>query len=437
MIGTTLPSHSRLTSVNDQRTSSLRNCWPKCRKFIANFNLFASSATTNPVDLQNQRISTRIFIVLLGLSTIVLFIYNLTIHVTNTITIDSPSYAQYQGLYSKYPDTLSCPCSQISIEYQEFFQVEYTMHQVCGSVFVSDDWINYLKASPVNFSSSIRDFRRSGVSSFQTLRMFCQMTEKTIRDNLIRFSSSKFVDAVMIAENIFRSQIEKIFEQFISRTVNNLRLYLDIARDVMQTNAIWSARLSNFGFYFLPLTITASIGTGLYSNCRCDSRSSCKANFYLTLNNSVTYLLPNLYMGCHLSEALLQSTLECFYDQTCISVLQSYLNTTASMLFSSLDASQPSRFFVNSTINELVQQLMVEQWNLSIVHQDYFDQCRPSRCSYSFITHYSLIYIITNAFGLIGGLATILELIVPITVKSGRKLCQSRYLTRSEKKQLL
>lgn len=407
--------------------------WLKCQKVIQNFNLFGTSATIDLSDLYNQRISTRIFVILLALSTTVLLIHNLTSRVTNTNTIDSPTYIQYENAYLRYPDTLSCPCSQISIEYHEFFQAEYMIHQVCRSIFISDDWINYLKYAAFNQTSLMQDFRQSGVNTFQTLRMFCQITEKTIHDNLIRFSSSKFVDTAVISENIFRSQIEKIFQQLTSSTVNNLRLYLDLARDVMQINAVWSARLSNFGFYFVPSSTRGLIGTSIYSNCRCDSSVSCKSRFYVTNNHLEIYKIPGFYIGCYLSEALLQSNLECFYNQTCISTLQSNLNTGTSMFFSALNASESSRFTINSTIGELVQQLMVERWNLSIRHQDYFDQCRPHRCSYSFTGHYSLIYIVTNTFGLIGGLATILELIVPISVKCGRKFNRWRHLTRSKR----
>ncbi|CAF3052304.1 unnamed protein product [Rotaria sp. Silwood2] len=116
-------------------------------------------------------------------------------------------------------------------------------------------------------------------------------------------------------------------------------------------------------------------------------------------------------------ESLLQSTLECFYNQTCIEPLSSYFLSNTSLVITTLDSSLPSRFLENSTIQELVDKLMVEQWNLSMTFESYYSACQPIRCTYSYIKKHDVIYMITTMFGLVGGLMTILKLVVPRFVK--------------------
>ncbi|CAF3502101.1 unnamed protein product, partial [Adineta steineri] len=55
---------------------------------------------------------------------------------------------------------------------------------------------------------------------------------------------------------------------------------------------------------------------------------------------------------------------------------------------------------MNSTIQELVDQLMVEEWNSSTIYDGYYNECQPSKCSYSYETKNGLIYIITTVIGL-------------------------------------
>ncbi len=60
---------------------------------------------------------------------------------------------------------------------------------------------------------------------------------------------------------------------------------------------------------------------------------------------------------------------------------------------------------------------MVEQWNSSIVYDNYYNEWQPQECIYTYKTKNSIIYIITTIIGLIGGLITVLKLIVSRHVK--------------------
>jgi hypothetical protein len=87
------------------------------------------------------------------------------------------------------------------------------------------------------------------------------------------------------------------------------------------------------------------------------------------------------------------------------------------MNITALDVSLSSRYLENSTIEDLLDQLMVEEWNSSIMYENYFNECEPIECIYTHQTKKKPIYIITTIVGLIGGLTTALKLIVLRLVK--------------------
>jgi beta-lactamase regulating signal transducer with metallopeptidase domain len=91
------------------------------------------------------------------------------------------------------------------------------------------------------------------------------------------------------------------------------------------------------------------------------------------------------------------------------------------MNVTSLNVSLSIQFFENSTIDDLLNQLMVEEWNSSSMYDNYYSQCQPSKCSYTRTAKNSAIYIVTTLIGLIGGLITVLKLIVPRLVMFVRK----------------
>jgi hypothetical protein len=82
-----------------------------------------------------------------------------------------------------------------------------------------------------------------------------------------------------------------------------------------------------------------------------------------------------------------------------------------------LDSSLRSNYSESSTIQELVNNLMVEEWNTSLMYQHYYDECQPRQCTYTIKTKNELIYIATTLFGIAGGLTTVLELVVPRLVQ--------------------
>jgi hypothetical protein len=73
--------------------------------------------------------------------------------------------------------------------------------------------------------------------------------------------------------------------------------------------------------------------------------------------------------------------------------------------------------FQNPTTNDPLRKLIIEQWNFSRMHEGYYNECQPAECVYSYETRNDVVYIIVTVFGLIGGLITILKLIIPRLIK--------------------
>jgi hypothetical protein len=373
--------------------------------------------STDEHQLRTQRISTKLFIVLLIISLIILLLYTSLAKVTKTITVATPTLTQYSQLYSKYSQTLTCPCKHISINYGIFLHIEYTLHQVCNSSFINDEWISYLGMSKEASSFDI-NFQWTGSNAFQALRVFCELTESTIHNSLIQFNSSEYITVSVAPLQLFQLQTQSFIVQFRISTTNNFLLSLNIIRNTTHGNVLLSGLLTNFQIMVSNVGLVLTVSP-TYSNYDCvvSSRSIVQSSIWNSLFDTGTFYVPGFYTGCYVIEALLQSTLQCFYNQICINELQSYLSSSLSMNITALDSSLPSQYFVNSTVEDLLNTLMIEEWNSTQLYDQYYDECQPIECTYTIETRNNVIYIITTMFGIVGGLITVLRCVVPQVVK--------------------
>ena len=116
--------------------------------------------------------------------------------------------------------------------------------------------------------------------------------------------------------------------------------------------------------------------------------------------------------GCYPLEALLQSTLQCFYDQECID---------SNDVFRALNSSSShSRFDVNTTIESIFQTLMIEEYLNTTSYENYFAQCAPSLCSYSYNARQETIDIVTSLIELYSGLVIICGWITALIMRQYR-----------------
>jgi hypothetical protein len=132
--------------------------------------------------------------------------------------------------------------------------------------------------------------------------------------------------------------------------------------------------------------------------------------------------MPGLLIGCYIDDATLGSTLECYYNQSCLGTIHSQLQLPPSFNTSALDPSSSSQFNTNSSIGSLVAQMMVENWTRASSHVAFYNKCQPSMCIYSYEGKNDLLIIITTVMGLLGGLILVLKTTIFLII-----MCLQRY----------
>jgi hypothetical protein len=172
------------------------------------------------------------------------------------------------------------------MHYETFLHIEYTLHQVCSSTYVSDQWINYMADSYDRFDE-LHDFRMTGPQIFQGLKALCQLANDSISASLLQFYSSKYLSAFAIPTGLFQSEAETLIQQFLSSTTTSLLLSLRRIRDTTQTNALFSGLLSNFDVYTYQDSSYLGASSILYNgDCDCAVSSECITGSYIYEHNS-------------------------------------------------------------------------------------------------------------------------------------------------------
>ena len=171
-----------------------------------------------------------------------------------------------------------------------------------------------------------------------------------------------------------------------------------------------------------------------YQNCSCAKSYLCSSSATVNTSNvTMINYIRGFRVGCFPLEALLQSTLDCLYDQACLDLLIRSLQKRLTFNVTALDSRQPSRFRTNTTVETIVGQLLVEEWFTNISYDAFFAACQPKSCTYTYTTRINLMYAATTFVGIYGGLIVGLRLLVPFVVKAGIHIhkCRHNRLTPS------
>ena len=146
-------------------------------------------------------------------------------------------------------------------------------------------------------------------------------------------------------------------------------------------NRIYSALRTNYVTQSIPGAAVISYYPGQYSTsngtCSCTADTACsqQSGFYnltgyKTVNATSTTVtqivplvrllstVPGIMAGCLPYNSLLQSTLQCFYNQSCIDHIQTFIHG-----FSLVSPLSSSHFPQDTTVKSLLDELFVESWN--------------------------------------------------------------------------
>lgn len=381
-------------------------------------NLFESIPPSEDAsEIRCQRISTRVFILLLVICSICLIFYNSVILVVKYENKKNPSIEEYFELEQKYPDTLSCPCEKTSLENHDLIKLDYKLHQMCSSEFVNWKWREYLASFYPGFQNKIEDFRGHGLFLFQALSSLCNLTNEVNRNSINRFYGMTFSSIIFLSSAQLELHFNTSVNGFLSSARREFLLGIKTTENMIYSNMLQSTLSTNAYMVFIFRGVI-DVRSTQYGNCSCKTNHRCTtvSQLYNEDNDQSLMIIPGLRIGCYMMEALLQSSLECFYNQTCLDQLTTLMNESVNINMTTMNGNIASRFTPENTVNDILQNLFVEKWYWSSSHSSYFRRCRPISCSFSYKAHNDIIHIITNVLGIIGGLTAILKIFTPLII---------------------
>ena len=185
--------------------------------------------------------------------------------------------------------------------------------------------------------------------------------------------------------------------QFISRLNTNYRLVTNYNRTTGATVGVQPVVLPN--------------------GCSCFDPSGCPQHILLFENHRATNGTSVLGMmfNCQPLDGALTSSLECFYQPSCLSLIQQVLSI--SMTPPPL-TSNGSRFSPTTTVQVLLNDLMIEQLIDEVLFTQYYSRCNPTYCIYSYSHRLDVLFMVTLVISVFGGLSIIVKLISTLLVKS-------------------
>lgn len=166
--------------------------------------------------------------------------------------------------------------------------------------------------------------------------------------------------------------------------------------------------------------------------CTCLTSNTCirPQGFYCrSLPCQMTAYLPNqtipgLRLSCFPINSVLLSTLECFYNASCIQMLLDWRLFEVAEFYrpldvniTPLDPNLPSRYAPTTTLDVAISRLLIEDWKVTTNVAAHYHQCKPSICTYTYVARLSPLYVLTSVLGLLGGLSVVLRLTVPVIVR--------------------
>jgi hypothetical protein len=172
------------------------------------------------------------------------------------------------------------------------------------------------------------------------------------------------------------------------------------------------------------------------STCHCAVSSDC----HEPLRIGPPHLnLPGLKIGCLPIDGLRMSTLECYFSDACINDILSHLQYYAAMngslptnfvkstkpsdySFTSLNSSIDTKFPSNTSIGDLINNSFIEEWNAKMSYENYFTQCAPKTCRYTYSHRNEITHVLTSLLSFYGGLTLGWRMIIWFMVKKYKKI---------------
>ncbi|CAF4032239.1 unnamed protein product [Adineta steineri] len=403
-------------------------------------------------DITDGIYSTRVYLLsfVVGI-TILVFYASISVQI-RSITVYQPSLNKYEQLYKQYSRTLVCPCTRLSVSYSSIIDIVPHYHQVCSSDFIKDDaWLLYFTGH-FPFLNNF-DFRFMGMGWFSLLQTLCRMSNETVTNELLVFNDMQFISSQVVPNDLFDIQASALIHQFQQQTVDSFLGLFELVRALIQLNQFVVVRNTNARIYHSNTANNKTHyfqSTTSYDNdCSCGKSTSCTRpqGFYCMEINCKTYLskpnetISGMVLSCLPVDSLLSSSLQCFYNASCLKMIirersfrinVSKIDPRAANI-TPLNPRSDRRSSPNTTLDNIVSQLFIEDWTNTTNFSSYYHQCAPDQCTYTYEQRFNRVYIIAIVFEIVGGLSVALNIFIPLLVILLRRIyhiCRRRHLVQ-------
>ncbi|CAF1473811.1 unnamed protein product [Adineta ricciae] len=139
--------------------------------------------------------STRLYIIFLVITLSILALHTMFKPQTLTKSFPTSSLNVYNDLMHDHGDALQCPCSLISSSYSRYIQIVPIYHQICSSLFVSNEWRMSIIANLLPDLSvyTIKDYRRFISAHLQFLKGLCELSIQSVDQSIHQALSSLLI----------------------------------------------------------------------------------------------------------------------------------------------------------------------------------------------------------------------------------------------------
>ena len=386
----------------------LKDGFNRLAEYLLQLNLFKTTSSTEETVVE-ERVLTRIYLVLLCCLLLAIGVGSASVVRTVSNNEYSPSMTRFQYLARKYPDTLQCPCSKAGIVYNKFLSTHVRFHQVCSSRFVTQSWINAAFAASHSFLSTGDHFRDTLTFFWQTVASLCQSSNQTWDGAMSDFGASYILSPKALTEEQIRSQADSDLRNHIASTEAKLSSTFGALQRSIAGNQFVSALATNFYLNrpTTPFEVWSSPGMSprIFDDCSCIRMAGCPRPATVNDTRGEMVRVPGMIADCLVVDATLRSTLECYYDRACVSLLHGSDSASVKLL-----SSNANKYFSrNSTVQALLDKIFIDDLNIEIRFDPFYTQCQPAYCSYSYSHRFDKIFVVTTLIGVFGGLSLLLR----------------------------
>lgn len=252
--------------------------------WLKEFNVFENPHHTR--NINHERLSTRIYAVLLCISLFILVLYTAIASSVTTFTVQNPSLDQFKQMQQRYgSNALNCPRTHLTIVYSSFVNIKCDFHQVCTSQFVSESYLQelyrlYNGLDTSQTASNAFTLQGTIFPHFQSLHVLCNLGQDAVNDAQQKFLASSFVSVNMIGFDLFEKLINASLVDFLMTLPNSFSNSLQLMRGMTQANGLVSGYTTSW--YPILHNLFESSTVYLYpqhygdkNDCNCATTSAC------------------------------------------------------------------------------------------------------------------------------------------------------------------